>query len=85
MTSTRRPANAPGRDPLGFVCYVDGDASDAATVDELARLSAAAIDAGAETCWLRARTAARGERTLSRDEQLAVLLAMSHLPPLAGA
>jgi hypothetical protein len=63
---------------MPYLVYVSDRATEVATITELAPLAAAAADAG-ERYYFRARTPA-GERGLTKDELLALMLATQKLP-----
>lgn len=78
-THGRRPSPAAeGLPATGYVSYVDGARTPVSSLDDLARATAAAIAAEAEDRYLRATTDA-GERTLTRDEQRTLLVAIARL------
>lgn len=74
---TPRPDTA-GRPALGYVSYCRGERTITKTLEQLADAAAAAINSGADAAehYLRAVTD-RGERTLTNDELVAVLRAMT--------
>jgi hypothetical protein len=77
----RRPnPDAEGLPAMAYVSYADGTRTITRTLDGLAAPVAAAVDSQVEDRYVRAITQA-GERLLTRDEQLALLVAMSELKP----
>lgn len=80
LPTDRTPdAGAEGRPAIAYASYTDGERDQVDTLQQLAAVAAAAVDAHVEDRYLRAVTDA-GERQLTRDEQRCLLVALTHVP-----